>query len=77
MVSAREPLAFSDLRRGTAIITGDAAYLATNVKQQVPIGYFVNLEQVMAALRPISRDGKHVLPTHDPEIYTLYPAGIE
>ena len=25
----------------------------------------------------IVRDGKHILPTHDPEVYTLYPEGIE
>ena len=52
-------------------------YLAANVEQQVPFAYFVNLEQVMAALRRIARDGKHILPTHDPEVYTRYPAGIE
>jgi hypothetical protein len=51
--------------------------LATNVKRQVPFGYFVNLEQMMAALRRIAQDGKHILPTHDPEVYTLYPDGIE
>ena len=70
-------MVYVEVPSGTAIITGDAAYLATNVKQQVPIGYFVNLEQVMAALRRIAQDGKHVLPTHDPEVYTLYPEGIE
>jgi len=70
-------MVYVEVPSGTAIITGDAAYLATNVKQQVPIGYFVNLEQVMAALRRIAQDGKHILPTHDPEVYTLYPEGIE
>ena len=68
---------YVEVPSGTAIITGDAAYLATNVKRQVPFGYFVNLEQVMAALRRIAQDGKHILPTHDPEVYTLYPDGIE
>jgi N-acyl homoserine lactone hydrolase len=70
-------MVYVEVPSGTAIITGDAAYLATNVKQQLPIGYFVNLEQVMAALRRIAQDGKHILPTHDPEVYTLYPEGIE
>ncbi len=64
-------MVYVEVPSGTAIITGDAAYLATNVKRQVPIGYFVNLEQVMAALRRIAQDGKHILPTHDPEVYTL------
>jgi N-acyl homoserine lactone hydrolase len=70
-------MVYVEVPSGTAIITGDAAYLVTNVEQQVPFGYFVDLEQVMAALRRIARDGKHVLPTHDPEVYTRYPAGIE
>ena len=70
-------MVYVEVPSGTAIITGDAAYLATNVERQVPIGYFVNMEQVMAALRRIARDGKHILPTHDPDVYTRYPAGIE
>src|SRR5712691_10024001 len=61
----------------TAIITGDAAYIAAiNVKQQVPFGYYINLEDVMAGLRRIAKEGKHVLPTHDAEVYKLYPEGI-
>jgi len=63
---------------GTAIITGDAAYIAAiNVKQQVPFGYFINLTDVMAGLRRIAQDGKHVLPTHDAEVYKLYPEGVK
>jgi hypothetical protein len=41
-----------------------------------PIGYYINLEDVMAGLRRIAREGKHVLPTHDAEVYKLYPEGI-
>ena len=56
---------------------GDAAYIAAiNVKQQVPFGYYINLEDVMAGLRRIAKEGKHVLPTHDAEVYKLYPEGV-
>ena len=30
----------------------------------------------MAGLRRIAKEGKHVLPTHDVEVYKLYPEGI-
>ncbi len=70
-------MVYVEVPSGTAIITGDAAYIAAiNVKQQVPFGYYINLEDVMAGLRRIARDGKHVLPTHDAEVYKLYPEGI-
>lgn len=68
---------YVEVPSGTAIITGDAAYIASvNVTQQVPFGYYVNLADVMDGLRRIARDGKHVLPTHDAEVYNLYPEGI-
>ena len=68
---------YVEVPSGTAIITGDAAYnVAINVKQQVPFGYYINLEDVMAGLRRIARDGKHILPTHDAEVYNIYPEGI-
>jgi glyoxylase-like metal-dependent hydrolase (beta-lactamase superfamily II) len=68
---------YVEVPSGTAIITGDAAYIAEiNVKQQVPFGYYINLEDVMAGLRRIAQDGEHVLPTHDAQVYTLYPEGI-
>lgn len=71
-------MVYVEVPSGTAIITGDAAYIASiNVKMQVPFGYYVNLHEVMAGLRRIAQDGKHVLPTHDAEVYKLYPEGIQ
>lgn len=70
-------MVYVEVPSGTAIITGDAAYITSiNVKHQVPFGYYINLEDVMAGLRRIAREGKHVLPTHDAEVYKLYPEGI-
>jgi hypothetical protein len=75
---ARQALQRSQQWRSPANFnTGDAAYIASiNVKQQVPFGYYINLEDVMAGLRRIACEGKHVLPTHDAEVYKLYPEGI-
>jgi N-acyl homoserine lactone hydrolase len=71
-------MVYVDVPSGTAIITGDAAYIADiNVKQQVPFGYYIDLNDVMAALRRIARDGKHILPTHDAEVYNRYPEGVQ
>ncbi len=68
---------YVEVPSGTAIITGDAAYIAAiNVKQQVLFGYYIDLNDVMSALARIAREGKHVLPTHDAEVYKLYPNGI-
>jgi glyoxylase-like metal-dependent hydrolase (beta-lactamase superfamily II) len=68
---------YVDLPSGTAIITGDAAYVADiNVTQQVPMGYFVNLADVMAGLRRIARDGTHILPMHDAAVYERYADGV-
>jgi glyoxylase-like metal-dependent hydrolase (beta-lactamase superfamily II) len=68
---------YVDLPGGTAIITGDAAYIAAvNVTQQVPMGYFVDLPDVMAALRRIARDGTYVLPMHDSAVIERYAEGV-
>ncbi len=71
-------MVYVEVPSGTAIITGDAAYIADiNVKQQVPFGYYIDLNDVMAGLRRIARDAKHILPTHDAEVYTRYPHGVQ
>jgi glyoxylase-like metal-dependent hydrolase (beta-lactamase superfamily II) len=75
--SPAHQMLYVEVPSGTAIIAGDAAYIAEmNVGKQVPMGYFVNLSEVMAALGRLSREGKHILPSHDPAIYQLYPDGI-
>ncbi len=68
---------YVDVPSGTAIVAGDIAYrVDVNVKGQVPMGYFVSLEDTMAALGRVARDGDHVLPSHDSAIYERYPDGI-
>ncbi len=68
---------YVDTASGTAIIAGDAAMnVAVNVRQQVAPGIVDNMADVMNGLRRLAKEGKHILPTHDPEVFSLYPDGI-
>jgi N-acyl homoserine lactone hydrolase len=68
---------YVDVPSGTAVLAGDAVYIASlNVDRQIPPGYYYSLPDVMEDLRMIRRDAKHVLPTHDPRVYELYPNGV-
>ena len=61
---------------GTAIICGAAAMnVSVNVDRQIPPGFLDNMSDTMSGLRKLKREGKHVLPTHDPEVFTKYPNG--
>ena len=66
---------------GTAIITGDAAMnVAVNVRKQVAPGIIDNMADVMSGLRRLAREeqqGAVLLPTHDPEVFKLFPNGIQ
>ncbi len=65
---------------GTAIIVGDAAMnVAVNVRKQVAPGIVDNMADVMNGLRRLAKEeaaGARLLPTHDAEVFTLYPDGI-
>jgi glyoxylase-like metal-dependent hydrolase (beta-lactamase superfamily II) len=63
---------------GTATICGDTAMnVAVNVEKQVPPGFLDNMAETMNGLRKLRREGKSILPTHDTEVYTKYPKGVE
>lgn len=62
---------------GTAIICGDAAMnVSTNIDRMIPPGFIDNMGETMQGLRKLRRDGKYVLPTHDPDVFGLYPEGV-
>jgi N-acyl homoserine lactone hydrolase len=65
------------LSSGTAIITGDLAYLSEAVDLQMPSGYWWSLPEVMKGLACIKRDAKYILPMHDMGILERYPEGIK
>ena len=65
------------LGSGTAIIAGDAAMTVRhNVRDGIAPGFLDNMADTMAGLRRLARDGKHILPTHDEEVFSLYPEGV-
>ena len=67
-----------ETRKGPAIITGDAAYVADlNVTSQVPSAIWIDLPDAMAALRRIAADSQGlVLPMHDRTVRERYAEGI-
>ena len=68
---------YVDTPSGTTIIAGDAAMnVAVNVRRQVAPGIVDNMADVMNGLRRLAKEGKHILPTHDPEVFALYPDGV-
>jgi hypothetical protein len=32
--------------------------------------------ETMTGLRKLQREGKHILPTHDPDVFIKYPDGV-
>ena len=72
---------FVETASGTAVITGDAAMnVATNVRKQVAPGIVDNMDDVMSGLRRLAQEekkGARLLPTHDPDVFRLYPDGIK
>jgi glyoxylase-like metal-dependent hydrolase (beta-lactamase superfamily II) len=71
---------YVETANGRAIIAGDAAMnVAVNVRKQVAPGIVDNMADVMTGLRLLAREerrGARILPTHDPEVFELYPDGI-
>lgn len=62
---------------GTTIIAGDAAMnVRYNIRQLIPPGFLDSMADTMRGLRRLARDGKHVLCTHDEEVFGLYPGGV-
>ena len=62
---------------GTSIICGDAAMnVVTNVERQVAPGFLDSMADTMKGLRKLKREGTHILPTHDPDVFAKYPQGI-
>ncbi|MDR3400950.1 MAG: MBL fold metallo-hydrolase [Chthoniobacter sp.] len=63
------------LHQGTHyVLAGDECYLRANQKEQRPIGQAVDLQRNAAFLSHIADPAIVTLPSHDPVIFTSYPA---
>jgi N-acyl homoserine lactone hydrolase len=68
---------YVDTASGQTIIAGDAAMnVRYNIRQLIPPGFLDNMAETMNGLRRMAREGKHVLCTHDSEVFTEYPDGV-
>lgn len=60
--------------QGTVIIPGDEIYMYENLEADIPIGYFYNFENVVAAMELIREMNAIVLPAHDPKVAERHPS---
>jgi len=64
-----------ETERGTAVLTGDVAYMYRNLEQDIPIRC-EDLDAARGAMARIRAEGDILLPGHDPLILERFPAGI-
>jgi len=64
---------YVETEKGTAIITGDVCYRYDNLERDIPVGFYYNLEDAIKALARFRRDGKYILPGHDPKTLEKFP----
>jgi N-acyl homoserine lactone hydrolase len=70
-------MVYVELDSGLAIITGDNMYRKDPALSiQFPPGLVHDLGEAMRAVAKITREGRHILPMHDPVIYDEYPDGV-
>ena len=68
---------YVDTPTGQTIIAGDAAMNQRyNVDQLIPPGFLDSMTETMNGLRRLARDGRHILCTHDQEVFSRYPNGV-
>jgi hypothetical protein len=58
------------------VITSDTVFLYRNIEENVPVGYFYNLEECYDAMETIRNVADVILPTHDPEVLVRHPGGV-
>jgi glyoxylase-like metal-dependent hydrolase (beta-lactamase superfamily II) len=61
---------------GNTVITSDTVFLYRNIEENVPVGYFYNLEECYDAMETIRNVADVILPTHDPEVLVRHPEGV-
>jgi glyoxylase-like metal-dependent hydrolase (beta-lactamase superfamily II) len=61
---------------GSAILTGDVAFLYGNLERNHPVGLVTDVVECYAALERIRREADLVVPAHDPGILERHPGGV-
>lgn len=70
-------MVYVELDSGLAIITGDNIYRkSTALEMNFPPGLTHSIPDTMRAIKKIAREGKHILPMHDPVVHDEYPDGV-
>lgn len=65
-----------ETKEGTAVLTGDVAFLYGNVEQDHPVGLAVNIVECYAAMARFREEADILVPAHDPEILERHPDGV-
>ncbi len=63
-----------DTTGGRYCIAGDAVMWYENMKKRIPPGIHTSMIDCMASLERIAREADHVLPSHEPRVFTRQPA---
>jgi len=59
---------------GRYCIAGDAVMWHENLEKRIPPGIHTSMIECMASLERITREAEHVLPSHEPTLFTRQPA---
>jgi glyoxylase-like metal-dependent hydrolase (beta-lactamase superfamily II) len=63
-----------DTAKGRYCIAGDAVMWFENMEKRIPPGIHTSMIDCMASLERIAREADHVLPGHEPKVFTRQPA---
>jgi N-acyl homoserine lactone hydrolase len=61
---------------GTAILTGDVAFLYGNIEKNHPVGLLTSVAECYTAMARIRREADLIVPAHDPQLLERHPGGL-
>jgi len=62
--------------KGRVVLTGDVCFLYDNIERNLPVGFFVDVNQCLRGLERIRREADIVVPSHDAKVFERYPGGV-
>ncbi len=54
--------------KGTAILTGDTCFVYDNIEKNIPTGIFFRYDESISAIERFRKEGRYVIPSHDPRV---------